>query len=245
LVLQTHWKQGLSRQDEQAFNIVFLGPTGCGKSSIINQLLNATVSEQGDTAVSVTRQILAFEGRGTLKTQGGQRKISTVNVIDTIGFCDSLLTEDSVVNLITEWLQIQDTTIDAIVVVVSGRLEQQHIKSIKQVMKWLNFEKHAINFHFVYNKADLIQSQATVMQNVAFMAQQLETGSHSVYLLEDDASQRRRRYPRNLALGVPPDASFDQATGLMETLVTPLLAIPFDGSKRLRVPVSTSQCSIL
>jgi len=249
LRLTVNKKQGFSPQDENAFNIVFLGPTGCGKSSIINHLFNANVSPSGDTAASVTRQITIFEGQGTLKMQEG-RQISTVNVIDTIGFCDALLKEAEVVDLITWWLNVQKTTIDAVVVVVSGRLEQQHTSSIKKVMKWLDFERHAINFYFVYNKADTIQSQATVTENVAFMASQLETGSQSVFLLED-AEQRKRRYPRNLPLGVPPNASFDQATDLMKELVTPLLAIPYEsgrrigGCRRQRVPVSTSDCSIL
>ena len=67
--------------DESSFNIVVLGPTGCGKSTIINQLFNRTVCTTSASASSVTQELKFFHGN--LMTSENAFKKTTV--IDTIG----------------------------------------------------------------------------------------------------------------------------------------------------------------
>ena len=67
--------------DESSFNIVVLGPTGCGKSTIINQLFNRTVCTTSASASSVTQELKFFHGN--LMTSENDFKKTTI--IDTIG----------------------------------------------------------------------------------------------------------------------------------------------------------------
>ena len=62
-------QSGLSRADDQAYNVLVVGPAGCGKSHIIiNLLFNRLISESRASAHSVTRQI----GTGCYTEQGQQ-----------------------------------------------------------------------------------------------------------------------------------------------------------------------------
>ena len=95
--LSIEWKgmkEALTTADNDAWNIVVLGPTGSGKSTIINNLFNETVCQTGDSAESVTRQVLFHNGSNKFTWNvydqdvvGGRRSYrhKRVNVIDTIG----------------------------------------------------------------------------------------------------------------------------------------------------------------
>jgi len=82
-------KEALTALDNNSFNIVVLGPTGSGKSTIINNLFNLTVCHTGGSAESVTRQVQFHQG----STAFNYRRVDTqefssrvkVNVIDTLG----------------------------------------------------------------------------------------------------------------------------------------------------------------
>ena len=63
------------------FNILFLGPTGTGKSHLINHLFNQKVAVSTPAVTSVTREMYFYEGN--LKRNGTSP--SKVNIIDTIG----------------------------------------------------------------------------------------------------------------------------------------------------------------
>ena len=80
----------LTEADNDAYNIVVLGPTGSGKSTIINHLFNQRVCLTGDTAQSVTREVTFLQGSMSYmfvddRTQDIVSKTKKMNVIDTIG----------------------------------------------------------------------------------------------------------------------------------------------------------------
>mmetsp|Transcript_70886 Transcript_70886/g.211349 ORF Transcript_70886/g.211349 Transcript_70886/m.211349 type:complete len:88 (+) Transcript_70886:474-737(+) len=66
------------REATNAFNVVLLGPTGCGKSNLINVLYNMTVCPSVASVSSVTRSMRITQGMTTVL---GQRR--PVNVIHT------------------------------------------------------------------------------------------------------------------------------------------------------------------
>ena len=71
----------VSDNENNSFNIVVLGPTGCGKSTIINQLFNRTVSATAATAGSVTQELKFFHGDLITSEEGSKQ----ITIIDTIG----------------------------------------------------------------------------------------------------------------------------------------------------------------
>ena len=68
----------LTDAEKDAYNVVILGPTGCGKSTIINQIFNKSVCLTGANAQSVTQEVRFYHGNCTKL-----RKM--INIIDTIG----------------------------------------------------------------------------------------------------------------------------------------------------------------
>jgi len=55
-------KDVLTDADNNHRNVLFIGPTGSGKSTLINHIFNLSVSETGSSAASVTRNVKFFEG---------------------------------------------------------------------------------------------------------------------------------------------------------------------------------------
>ncbi|CAE7798327.1 ileS, partial [Symbiodinium sp. CCMP2456] len=160
--------RGLSRADHDAFNVLVVGPSGCGKSRLINLLFNCDVTESKGAAHSVTREMTVLSGQG--KIRDSFRK---VNIIDTIGLCDSHISASMVLELIKSSLRVNFAYIDQVVVICSGRIEAIHTENIKQILEWLRYKDYKYSFTFVYNKADLLTTAEREM-GVINMCQSLQ-----------------------------------------------------------------------
>lgn len=161
---------GLAVSDNDAFNVLLVGPTGCGKSHLINLFYNRKVCESNASAASVTKTIDITSGQAQI--MGQMRK---VNIIDTIGFCDTDLTSSEVMSLIKDKVKLNFMYIDMVVVMCSGRVEKLHADAAKQVMNWLKYSEYVFNFTFIYGKADLVPEDEREA-NLALMCEKLETG---------------------------------------------------------------------
>jgi GTP-binding protein EngB required for normal cell division len=190
---------------------------------------------------------MVFEGEAEVKAiskvPGRKTEIikKTVNIIDTVGFCDSIMSHAQVEELIQHWLELQKTTIDKVVVVTHGRIEKIHADSIKTMLKWLHFSEHKTSFVFVYNKADDVlraADEATVQENLALMVEILGVDFTQVFSFEDSST-----IDLVIPLGIAPGSDFDVSEKAMSPLVTALFT-ECDESRK-RIPVSTSSCTIL
>lgn len=241
--------QGLSTADRDAFNVLVIGPSGCGKSRLINMLFNLNVSESAPSAHGVTRQIKILSGEGMIENE--MRK---VNLIDTIGLCDSHLSAPIVLELIKSSVKVNFAFIDQVIVLCSDRIAEMHSDNIKQLMKWLKHEEYFGNFTFIYNKADGL-SEAVREANVVCMCESL--GVLRAYIkvnpqIKLGGDRFRGFIPtrvqnfmlhRVFASGFPPGArNFDEVRDDFCKIVDSAFTL-HDGFKRL--PVQESWCSVL
>ena len=113
--------------------------------------------------------------QGKLRKVGenGSSTVQRTNIIDTIGFCDSVFTPKQVLDVIKSSVKVNVCHIDKVVVVCSGRIEGQHAQAVQQFMKWLKYKKHRNQFVFVYNKADHCDGEEEKMENVKGMLELL------------------------------------------------------------------------
>ena len=77
-----------------------------------------------------------------------------------LGLCDSELSQETLLEVIKDSVEVNVGYLDKVIIVLSGRIEDPHIQAIKQFLKWLNFDKlkSTGSFLFIYNKADLIRN---------------------------------------------------------------------------------------
>ena len=68
------------REKGEPVNILVIGPTGAGKSTLINNLMRKTMAKAGHGASSVTNQLKKYEG----EYEGVK-----IRVYDTVGFSDT------------------------------------------------------------------------------------------------------------------------------------------------------------
>lgn len=255
--------QHIDVSDLDAFNVVLLGPTGCGKSNLVNQFFNQTVSVSAGSAESVTQDVKFCIGTAklaaapTAENPEWHLKDRKVNIVDTVGLCDSALPPAALVTLIKDKLKGNMTYIDRVVIVCSGRIELGHQESIKQFMQWMNFERHAANFTFIYNKADALHEELRE-QNLFQMCSMLGTGNRVLTcpdelfpsnLLGDQAPVRpgrQREMNLRLALGFPPNAPYgDVRENLGSLLDSTLIPLTASEGNYSRIPLSESSCTIL
>ena len=76
----------LTEAENDSFNVVVLGPTGSGKSTIINQIFNKSVCPTGANAFSVTREVRFYHGKRNFKGQEQKtNRFEKITIIDTVG----------------------------------------------------------------------------------------------------------------------------------------------------------------
>lgn len=240
----------LNKSDYDAFNILVIGPTGCGKSRLINLFYNQLVCESNASAMSVTKNIQLTAGMGTV--YGVRRR---VNVIDTIGFCDTTIQASEVLRLIKSRVETSCMHIDRVLVVCSGRIEGEHVASIKKVMEWLRFPQYQWNFTFIYNKADQLSAMDRE-DNLVTMCTLLEAGNYhfryefpkkcvpSVVLKGEEVSEEVVRMVKTMRIscGFPPCSEYEQVEDDLYSLLDNVF---FAGKGMARIPAEESWCSVL
>lgn len=125
-------------------------------------------------------------------------------------------------------------------IVCSGRIEEPHSDSIKQFMKWLNFNDYKDKFVFVYNKSDL-QSQQSRMTNLLEMCSIFGADTSQTSFMETSEGNRVA-VKMNLTTGFPPLASFKDVRDDYNNFIQGCLSDGVNGpnaNKRVPVPKSS------
>eukprot|EP00928_Gymnodinium_smaydae_P061697 TRINITY_DN45727_c0_g1_i1.p1 TRINITY_DN45727_c0_g1~~TRINITY_DN45727_c0_g1_i1.p1 ORF type:complete len:437 (-),score=55.83 TRINITY_DN45727_c0_g1_i1:136-1446(-) len=229
---------------ERAYNVLVLGPTGSGKSNLVNMCYNKTVCCSCSSANSVTRHMEITHGIGWI--YGQQER--PVHIVDSIGFCDSELSPAEVLKLIKNTVKSTFVHIDRVVMVCSGRLEKTQEQAMKRIMAWLQYDKHVFNFSFVYSKADSLTDEEKE-QNLATVCNRLGAHIHTLKVDPQLAPSARLRKPGTravnavdlaVAVGFPPSVSYSEVEEdhhrLMDVMFTPAIT---------RIRVDESTCSLL
>jgi len=250
----------LSRADIDAFNIVVLGPTGSGKSHLINLLFNCEVCQSAGSAESVTREMQIHSGRCVMLDKHVREYVERkVNIIDSIGFCDATLSSDIILQVVQQHLRVNFAYVDYVLFVCHGRIEENHVSAIKALLKWMRYDKYYEHFLFVYNKADLVAENLR-MGSLSAMCNLLQVNprnfrmgvekSPSEMLPENRVGQPLLsrtssefvNLPRCFATAFPPSASFHEIQQDLYKLGDSLF-LPMATCKR--IPMESSWCEIL
>ena len=204
-------------------NIVLVGATGCGKSHLLNVLFNCDVSASSSSTRSVTADIHFFRGRLNFDHPVVQKylaplystgftpnvfKDKLVNIIDTVGFCDTKRDPMEVMNLIKSKLENNMVHVHKVIVVTAAgqRTQKDHIKPIKEVMKWLDYENHKKNFVFVYNKCDGLSRDERERNQMHVLEDIGASKIPDTYMPDPDAKEGSKKMivSSAVAVGFPP-----------------------------------------
>lgn len=240
----SRYKDVLTKADNKNFNVIFIGPTGSGKSTLINNFFNLPVVEARASATSVTRNVQFIEGNysaldsDTGLDLGGK----TINVIDTIGMCDTYFTADEIYNMIKTNIELNLAKINKVVIVCSGRIEKQHADMIKKFMTWLQYNKNKKRFCFIYNKSDQLTEQEKV-ENLLSMCEMLGADPRDDGYWRYSGKGQKIQMKHTVNMGFPPRSPFtDDVRKNMDNLGDLVCANVPDYP---RIEISKSSCTIL
>lgn len=136
----------LDYNNNSAFNVLLIGPTGAGKSHLINALLNRRIVKSQASLKSVTKEFYF------IKCQNKGRK--ELILTDTVGLCDTEYSEEELIAMIKGRINENFRSVDVVLIVLPmDRITSEKSKSIKFVLDWLNYEKYGKRFTFVITKS--------------------------------------------------------------------------------------------
>ena len=113
-------------------NIVLLGLTGAGKSTLANQIASTRAFKSGDSVSGVTQEVQheEFEFNG-----------ARYRVIDTPGFFDTTMTDEQVIAALQQFADVEQEGLVAMIVVVkNGRFTEENQAVIKYIETVLGHE---------------------------------------------------------------------------------------------------------
>ena len=135
------------------YNVLLIGPTGAGKSRLLNVLFNRKIVESAEGFDSVTKEIYCLRGR-----KPNNEILPNYNemiLIDTIGLCDSSWDEKKLHHYIKGRINQNFKHVDIVLIAIRNQRILPEVKqNIKKMLDWLNYEKYSQRFVFVITKSD-------------------------------------------------------------------------------------------
>ena len=160
-----------------------------------------------------------------------------VNIVDTIGMCDSTLNKEEVYGLIKDSIISNMICIDKVVIVCAGRIEKDHKNAVKQFTKWLQYENHKQNFVFIYNKCEEDDLAAREIN----MLQMCEDFGADMSVQEEHPLYTKIKKPI-LALGLKPGLELNEVKSDLIKFRELVLSEP---TSKIEVPLDSPQLCIV
>ena len=132
-----------------SFNVLLIGPTGSGKSNLINHIYKSDVAPSEKGASGVTKSICFYPG-----TYEGPTKQGNICLIDTVGFCDEKMPLKDIIGMIVNILKNQELPIHRVLIVFGERVRDAEKEALEEYKKHLKFEKFKKNFSLILTKCD-------------------------------------------------------------------------------------------
>lgn len=125
----------------ETYNIAVIGPTGAGKSRLINVLFNRDICVSRQDHESVTQDSSFIHGYGNVFN----RATKTIEqrhfiIADTVGLCDTKWNKEDLIELVKGRVSSNFTHLDMVVIMYKAdRLTQDLKHSIREILKWLKY----------------------------------------------------------------------------------------------------------
>jgi len=117
--------------------LLFIGPTGAGKSRLINYLLGKDLMVSKSDVMSVTHDIEACS-----VLRGGRKPAVEYVLVDTVGLNDTKLENDEVLKMAEKAVKMGFRQLNTFVLVLRrGRVERDQISAIEQAIDWFGLDK--------------------------------------------------------------------------------------------------------
>lgn len=199
--------------EENTYNILVIGPTGAGKSHLINVFFNQKICDSEVSHKSVTREIYFVRGRGQVYDFKEKKyQMKDIVVADTIGLCDTEWNDEHIISMIKGRINSNFKCIDAVYIVFrADRLLPIYIENIKKVLKWLDYNKNTLRFQFVGTYADFLSAnEKEKLQKQAIEIFGLEETKRKVY----NITSRSELFNFNSLIytGFPPQETLNELT---------------------------------
>ncbi|XP_037042903.1 uncharacterized protein LOC119079220 [Bradysia coprophila] len=192
-----------SKANGGSYNILVVGPTGAGKSRLINVLFNSQICDSLVSHQSVTRDVCFIEGNAEIvDLQTLKKDEKKIVVADTVGLCDTEWSDDKIFELLKGRVSRYFNSINAVFIVFrADRLLKEHVKNITMVMDWLQYERYHLNFMFVGTFAENLNDEEK---------EKLKVQARSILKLKDTKIPESS-YESLVYVGFPPEEHLNEA----------------------------------
>lgn len=125
---------------ERVMNVVFVGPTGAGKSRLINFLLGSNLARTSMLTTSQTKDIHFYTTTVTSAEDGINRWV--YNLIDTQGLCDTAMSNEEVRKVLKKSIRQKVTHLNRVVIVLPhGRLDPSKREALETLITMFDLTK--------------------------------------------------------------------------------------------------------
>jgi len=141
--------------DDETDVTLFLGPTGTGKSRLINIIFGEPVAKSELSSQSCTKEIIFYYGKVSNKISTNKK----ICLIDTVGLCDSVLTPDQIYQLLKDRINYVKK-INKVFVTLGHRNEKNHFAGVCDIFEKLNLKLNPHCVFFFITKCDGMTDEA-------------------------------------------------------------------------------------